>query len=229
MNVMRKIIHKWRKFFNYSEPTDNHEEVWCGRANYWDRRYERGGNSGAGSYHRLAEYKAEILNGFVTENNVKLVIEWGCGDGNQLSYANYPDYVGIDVSSAAIDICKAKFQQDKHKSFFWSGVPNFQISQKGDLAISLDVIYHLVEDSVFEQYMRRLFDSSLRFVVIYSCDDEIDCLAPHVKHRCFSKWIEKNEPNWTLMKTIKNKFPYDESDPDNTSWSDFFFYRIKAS
>lgn len=40
----------------------------------------RGNNSGAGSYGRLADFKAEIINQFVTENDVREVVEWGCGD-----------------------------------------------------------------------------------------------------------------------------------------------------
>jgi hypothetical protein len=37
-----------------------------------------------------------------------------------------------------------------------------------DLELSLDVIYHLVEDEVFDAYMRSLFAHAGRFVVIYS-------------------------------------------------------------
>ena len=41
---------------------------------YWRNRYKRGGNSGAGSYNNLAEFKGEIINEFVSKNNVKTVI-----------------------------------------------------------------------------------------------------------------------------------------------------------
>ncbi|MDR2439202.1 MAG: class I SAM-dependent methyltransferase [Planctomycetaceae bacterium] len=80
-----------------------------GSKRYWDNRYCQGGNSGAGSYGRLAEFKAEILNKFVTENNINSVIEFGCGDGNQLMLANYPYYIGVDVSPKAIEICRELF------------------------------------------------------------------------------------------------------------------------
>src|SRR5690554_228897 len=66
--------------------------------NYWERRYKGGGTSGAGSYDHLAKFKAEFLNDFVTENDVKEVVEFGFGDGNQLLLANYPKYIGFDVS-----------------------------------------------------------------------------------------------------------------------------------
>ena len=83
---------------------------WKGSGDYWQKRYLRGGNSGNGSYGKLAHFKAEVINRFVEEKSVKTVIEWGCGDGNQLKLANYPQYIGYDISSKAISICREKFK-----------------------------------------------------------------------------------------------------------------------
>ena len=85
---------------------------------YWEQRYAKGKNSGSGSYNRLAEFKAEIINAFIGENNITTVIEFGCGDGNQLTLANYPNYIGFDVSPTIIKICKEKFQTSKTKEFY---------------------------------------------------------------------------------------------------------------
>jgi hypothetical protein len=54
---------------------------------YWEDRYVSGGTSGPGSYDAQAEYKADFLNRFVRENAIGSVIEFGCGDGNQLGLA----------------------------------------------------------------------------------------------------------------------------------------------
>jgi hypothetical protein len=35
----------------------------------------------------LAEFKARAVNDFVRENSVKSIVEYGCGDGNQLKSA----------------------------------------------------------------------------------------------------------------------------------------------
>jgi hypothetical protein len=48
-------------------------------------RYGQGGTSGFGSYRRLAEFKAETLNGFVARMRIQSVIRYGCGDGAQLA------------------------------------------------------------------------------------------------------------------------------------------------
>jgi hypothetical protein len=90
-----------------------------GSQTYWEAHYSRGGTSGEGSYGKFAEFKAEVLNRFVTENHVRSVIEFGCGDGNQLSYAQYPAYIGLDVSKTAIRQCIHRFRDDTSKSFFW--------------------------------------------------------------------------------------------------------------
>ena len=41
----------------------------------------------------------------------------GCGDGNQLGLADYPQYLGLDVAPGAIKLCTDKFSDDNSKSF----------------------------------------------------------------------------------------------------------------
>ena len=204
------------------------KDTWKGSAKYWNERYVNGGNSGAGSYNRLAEYKAKIINDFVKKEHIKTVIEWGCGDGNQLSLANYPSYIGYDVSPQAIKICKKKFKNDSSKKFTCSEALFFKPTT-AELSLSLDVLYHLIEDDVFDKYMKQLFSSSEKYVIIYSCNDtDYVAEATHVKHRKFTQWVTENVgQNWTLKDVIKNKYPFNTNDPDNTSWSDFFIYEKK--
>jgi SAM-dependent methyltransferase len=168
---------------------------------YWEERYERKGTSGDGSYGELACAKAEFLNTFVREHSVRSVTEFGCGDGNQLSLAEYPGYVGLDVSKAAIGLCKTRFTNDRTKSFFLYDSQCF-VDNAGvfsaDLALSLDVIYHLVEDHTFEAHMTHLFASASRYVIVYATNTTAQGTAPHVRHRPFSRWVELNCPKWRL-------------------------------
>ena len=199
-----------------------------GSQQYWESRYAAGGTSGAGSYGQFAEFKGQVLNSFVTDFNISSVIEFGCGDGNQLSLANYQSYIGLDVSKTAIKLCKERFKHDKTKSFFLYA-PNCFVDMcsvfKAELALSLDVIYHLVEDEIFELYMKHLFSASDKFVIIYSSNTEVNkpFSVSHVRHRCFTECIEKNFPEWKLIKRITN-----EQLPENYKktkvWADFFIY-----
>lgn len=69
-----------------------------GSKEYWEERYKGEGTSGLGSYGKFAEFKAEIINSFVKDNKINSVIDFGCGDGNQLSLFEIPYYIGLDVS-----------------------------------------------------------------------------------------------------------------------------------
>jgi hypothetical protein len=189
---------------------------------YWEDRYKAGGNSGAGSYNRLARFKRDFLNQFVAENQVASVIEFGCGDGSQLKLAEYPSYVGVDVSSKAVEICRAIFSGDVSKRFVQ--LDELDSNCSAELSLSLDVVYHLVEDSVFEEYMRRLFATARRFVIVYSSDIDEVSVVKHVRQRKFTRWVGENEPDWHLVSTVKNAYPFDAADPDNTSFADFFVF-----
>jgi hypothetical protein len=170
-------------------------------ARFWEGNYARGRTSGCGSYGRLAEGKSSFLNELVRKHAVQSVIEFGCGDGNQLSLAQYPSYVGLDVSRTAIGLCQRRFDGDPAKSFFLYDGTCFTDRSgmfTADLAISLDVVYHLTEDPVFETYLTHLFAAGRRLVVIYSTNTEISGTAPHVRHRHFTPWVEANCPGWRL-------------------------------
>jgi len=69
-----------------------------GSDTYWTSRYTRGKDSGSGSYGKFAAFKAGVLNDFIRENAIESVIEFGCGDGNQLGLMECPRYLGYDIS-----------------------------------------------------------------------------------------------------------------------------------
>lgn len=202
------------------------EQDFTDSRSYWETRYTSGRDSGAGSYSHLAQFKASVLNGFVEKNDVADVIEFGCGDGSQLRLANYPRYLGVDVSPQAIALCRKRFSGDATKAFHTTG--DLPAGVSADLALSLDVIYHLVEDEVFERYMRQLFDSARRFVIVYSSNEDRAGSAPHVRHREFTRWVADNAPQWQAVEVIRNKFPYDPEYPHKTSFADFYIFRKEA-
>jgi len=193
---------------------------------YWERRYRAGLSSGSGSYGRLARFKADVINNLVARENVKSVIEFGSGDGGQLELAEYPDYLGVDVSETAVRHCARKFADRPNYRFVT--LHDFDPMTRAELTLSLDVIYHLVEDRFFAEHMAQLFDSSERFVVIYSSNEEALDAVPHVRHRRFADWVSLNRPDFALDRHIPNPYPFDPNDPDNTSHADFYIYRRLA-
>jgi cyclopropane fatty-acyl-phospholipid synthase-like methyltransferase len=201
------------------------ENEFKGSKDYWEQRYVEGGNSGAGSYGNLAEFKAKIINKFVKKNKVSTVIELGVGDGNQLLLSEYPNFIGFDVSKTAVKMCREMFKSDKSKEFYTLDKLK---GHTAELTLSLDVLYHLVEKDVFEQHIRSLFEASTRYVIIYAFDGQEFHTASHVQSRRFTDFIENNIKSWKLTKRIKNKYPHDDNNPDHTSRADFYIYERTA-
>lgn len=200
-----------------------HRRHFRGSHDYWIDRYLKGRDSGEGSYGVYSAFKAEILNRFVKENEVETVIEFGCGDGHQLSKADYPLYTGLDISEEVLHICRSRFEGDETKQFL--NVSEYR-GGKAELALSLDVIYHLVEDDVFESYMHQLFSSSERFVIIYASngEEQAKIQMPHIRHRKFTDWVENNIDEWELFHTVPNQYG-GEPAAYRGSFADFFFYQ----
>lgn len=188
---------------------------------YWELRYRRGETSGAGSYGRYADYKAEMLNRFVAAKGILKVAEFGCGDGNQLKKLTFAQYLGIDISPAAVEMCRTMYRHDQSKAFLtYAGEEAITtIRHFGpELTISLDVIYHLVEDAVFEDYITNLFNLSSGYVIIYSTNFDMRYDSLHQVDRKFTDYVEKNIKGWALMKVLNNPHKGAETR------SDFYIY-----
>uniref|UniRef100_A0A6C0JAA5 Glycosyltransferase 2-like domain-containing protein n=1 Tax=viral metagenome TaxID=1070528 RepID=A0A6C0JAA5_9ZZZZ len=169
---------------------------------YWNNRYINGGNSGAGSYNKLSNFKADIINNFIKKNEIKSVVDYGVGDGNQLKLFNTEKliYTGIDVSKFIISKCKEEFKNDKTKRFIHSD--NIDNELKGELVLSCDVIYHLIEEQVYKEYMEKLFLMSKKYVIIYAPNLNYN-EAVHVKKREFVEYIFNNYIIFNLVERIK--------------------------
>lgn len=188
-------------------------------AGYWDQRYRRGGHSGSGSYGRLADFKAGFINAFMAENDVADVIDLGCGDGNLLSMLDVGTYTGVDVSPAVLARLTDRFPQ--HAFIPFDALPT---QPPADLALSIDVIFHLVEDDVFTRYMHALFSHARRFVLVYASNVDLPWPSPHVRHRRFSDHVALTWPDWRLVAHVPNRYAFDPARPDETSFADFFVY-----
>jgi len=189
---------------------------------YWNKRYESGGDSGHGSGGELARFKADVINRFVSENRISSVLDFGCGDGRQLSLLKVPRYLGFDVSQKAIDLASRAFEGDPTKTF--KHLDEYR-DEKAELVLSLDVIYHLIEDPIFESHMNRLFLASEKFVIVYSSNTKRNpaTRVSHIKHRRFTDWIEKHRPDWRLDAYIKNQYPF-LGDDKSGSFADFYIF-----
>ena len=189
-----------------------------GGLEYWEKRYADGGCSGSGSTGPLAAYKADWLNNFVRQKVVHSVAELGCGDGQQLQLAHYPDYLGLDVAPSAIRRCQALFAGDSAKRFAVYDPFDFDpASAAADLVLSLEVIFHLTEEAVYQQYMQHLFGLARHWVVVFSSNeaDHTGGQFPHFRPRHFTSDVPQG---WILEEHVPN--PHRD-----ISISDFFVFK----
>ena len=154
-----------KRFAGVISKRSSRKTAFPGTAAYWDARYVEGGNSGAGSYGKFAQFKAQVLNDVFKRFGVRSVIEFGCGDGNQLKLLDVGDYTGVDISSEAVALCRRTFEGHGGRRFMTTAEYAASPSQfEADCALSLDVVYHLVEDRTFNLYMSDLFSAARRSV-----------------------------------------------------------------
>jgi hypothetical protein len=122
------------------------------------------------------------------------------------------NYIGLDISPTVIEKCKIKFENDIFKKFYCVDGFNeddFSKIQHGDFGLSLDVLYYLIEDSVYYSYIQDLLNLSKKYVIIYSSNEDLPYeIGTRVKHRKFTPFIESTYSNWKL---INNEYPSESS------------------
>lgn len=190
---------------------------------YWEARYRDGGTSGAGSYGRLARFKADFINTLVARHHIASVLDLGCGDGALLALLRVPAYTGVDVSPTTLARCRARFPDHR-----FLPAEALDTAPPAELAMSIDVVFHLVEDALFARHMQTLFTHATRFVLIYASNVDRAWPSPHVRHRRFSDHVAASQPEWALVAHVPNRYPFDPASPDDTSFADFFLYARTA-
>jgi SAM-dependent methyltransferase len=189
-------------------------------AGYWDRRYREGRTSGAGSEGDEGSYKAKYVSDFICDHGIKSVIDWGCGDGQVLDLVDLrgADYMGIDVSPTILKRLR-KMYGDRYVFTTPEDATIPGGEWYADLALSMDVLFHLPDDVDYFGYIDNLFGSAARFVVIYATNYAGGRTARHVFRREFTPDIAERFPDWELT-TVET--------PLREGLASFFVYEKKA-
>ena len=197
---------------------------------YWTKRYGHfekkkfKGASGNGRMNFRLKYKANVINTIIRKCEVKSVIDYGCGDGLLINLLTVDRYHGIEISQPLVDELLIRFK----------GQGNYQFGTKAcdsgqnffDLALSIDVIFHLLEDDVYNTYLSQLFNGKSDFVLIKSSNhNEIGTgKNAHIRHRFFLDDVCSRFPQYELIETYgprRKHIYFSISDRDL-----FFLYKI---
>lgn len=161
---------------------------------YWDRRYALGGNSGAGSRGDELDAKVRLVQTLVDGLKLKSVLDLGCGDGFFASRIEVDEYVGYDVSSVAVNRCRTFVPRYE----FLDRVP----TRDFDLILSMDVIFHLVNDLDYHEYMKTLWRKTTNVALVYGTDRD-ERGRQHVLHR---SWVKDIPPDFTAVEVRNTGF-----------------------
>ena len=194
----------------------------------------------------------QIIEGYFNQLglNKGTFFEMGAGDGVVLSMTKHKSYLGYDVSNTTLTSLRSKYGNDQSRNFIhYDGgeLSQEQLKEsRSDLALSMEMLFHLVEENVWEQYLENLFALGTKYVIILSSNCLEDqnlkavfesihskkqpasirvrngiCSDPsaHVLHRAFlSRVLEKESDDWVLFDFIPNKHP-------ELCFSDFYFFK----
>lgn len=172
---------------------------------YWDNRYKTGGNSGAGSYNEEARIKASYINLLIKNIGIQTIQEYGMGDGNNLSlYTGFKQYTGYDIAPTAVELCKLNPRIDHTKCRFTSDKK--AIDKNADLALSLDVLLHQVEDRDYYEYMDMVFKANHSYILLFTPSREASPKsAQHVRYRQVIEDVERLYPHYKLVDKVDAK------------------------
>lgn len=168
-------------------------------AGYWDARYAAGRDSGEGSRGQNAVAKAAHVNAVIAREGIRSVTDWGCGDGQVLAHITPDiDYLGVDISPTIL----ARLAAEHPGRRFALAPPvgkAVPAPWTAELCLSMDVLFHLVDDTQFDEYLGRLFGTATRLVLIYSTDHDGGRTARHVRWRHWTPTVAARFPDWDLV------------------------------
>lgn len=132
-------------------------------------------------YNRIYNYRPLLHENFIkyfeSKNDVKTVLEIGCGSGTYPIELNHmfegKKYVGVDIGKSSIEYCK------KHSpfEFFCGDFINMNFDSKFDLVFSHAVIDHVYD---IEKFLDKILQTTNKFAYISAYRGYFPDLKDHV-------------------------------------------------
>lgn len=187
----------------------------------WDQGNDVKGTSGSGSNPRNAKLYLEYLRDFLKSNQIKSVVDLGCGDWQLSQLIDWKgiNYVGIDVVDSVIKKNTQKFS-DKNIVFIKADGIDYPLP-KADLLICKDVLQHLPFHDVlsiitqFSKFKYCLIINDVDPQTLTCVNKDIprghyrllDLTQPpfSVKGKKVLSYVSANETKQVLL--IENKYP----------------------
>lgn len=140
---------------------------------FWDNRYSTNSKlgSGIGSRGEYAFYKKTLLMNIIHGIDVKSVLDVGCGDLEIIKDLPLKDFTGIDISRTIIE-------KNRRLRPDWRFIEgdflklHESLELFGDLVICFDVLIHQQNLLAYNQFVKCLFQSTLRVGIVSGFEDK---------------------------------------------------------
>lgn len=161
--------------------------------------------SGPGSSLKNTEEYSKQLTKFIYDNELKSVLDLGCGDLTWISKTTFFNdssikYIGIDVVESLISTHLSKFPE---KQFLCKDITSYKNFDKVDIIIIRDVIFHLKNEEILS-----IFDNiknKFKYLIITNCKNQLNS-------DIFDKWhfSQKNINIEPFNKSINFQIKFEE-------------------
>lgn len=134
---------------------------------YWNKRYSAGLNSGQGSIGELRKFKWDTILSKTTIKN-KSVLDYGCGDLSFWKDHIHPEvkkYTGYDISEFIILNHKQKWLDIHPRVSFTHNIVDVP---KHDLVFCFDVLFHIIDENLFNYTLKNLISRAKDLLFIYT-------------------------------------------------------------
>ena len=158
---------------------------------FWNNRYKNYPQlgSGVGSRGEILDYKRRLLK-YVTFPFIdSKVLDVGCGDLELTKTMKFNNYLGIDISNEALELCR-----QKRPDWEFKNLPISNLNDVFDLVICFDVLIHQSNNKDFENLINEICNKSQKRVLIgaYATEPEFGSDITYYYHN-FIDSIKKHK------------------------------------
>ena len=141
--------------------------------NHFTPIYEQNvwGGSGSGSFPENTVSYRQFLQDFLIKNNIKTIIDYGCGDWQSSKFIDWSSYqyLGIDCVSSVIESNTNAYKSNNVQFMHISSLEEF-FTHKADLLIIKDVLQHWINNEIV--FFLEKIKSNFKYILITNSSDQ---------------------------------------------------------
>lgn len=153
--------------------TDYYEK--CTWGNNQNKKYL--GSSGPGSSLEFnIQHYVPFLKNFITTNNIKNIVDLGCGDfrcGLSIYSELFVKYVGYDAYEKVIEFNKENFNPHKFEFYHLDFLNNKEQLISADMCILKDVLQHWMVEEIYSFLDYLTETKKYKYILLCNCGDQV--------------------------------------------------------